>query len=156
MKIIYISQLNQDVLEDFINVVNEKEGVHLMIRSGGGLVYVGDLIIEIINQNPEMFKITALECISSTAFVIVAKAKCEKKLLPGTQGMMHQAYKDYSIKTGGKVVIAKDYKTYDRFLYNQELELMKELECTEEEITKYKKGKDVHFTYERLKQLLKC
>ena len=154
----YQVKFEEEHYQSFIDAVNsDAEHITIYIRSNGGLTTICDFMVDIINSQPERFKIVAGSYIGSSAFIFYLKCNCSKKILPKTIAMIHQTSLSIDINEYGKPNNRYD-KCMDlqQNLYVEEsMSLIESLGLTEKEKKEYIKGEDIYFTYNRLLEVVK-
>lgn len=129
----------------------------VILNSGGGLIDVADIILEILAGANVGVTLMALGSIYSAAFELFFRADCDKIIHPHTLGMFHFGFDDISMDENGK---AKGEEAAARMnllklMKPKTLELCELLGMTTGEIRKIKSGKDVYFQPNRLHEFLK-
>lgn len=151
--------VDNEMLNNLIKAFNElKEDIlHVYLNTEGGRADTSEAIIDLINNNKERFKISFYGNVFSAGMYIFFRSLCEREILPDTIGMYHYAWQEVTIAEGGK-----PWSAYDAICMKEmKISKAKTLEyiknhtsITSKEINDIKKGKDVYFSYERMKQLL--
>ena len=158
MNIVFHDQeFDKKMLEKFVDAVNSPdEIVNIFLYSEGGHVSVMEVMINIINQYPERFRLVGYSDLCSCAFEMYMRVKCQKSLVPGTIGMYHQTLSDITMNDRMKPVYAIDkanmHKKKNHFLPTT-VEFMNQCEFTDKEKKRVKKGHDVYFQYDRFKEI---
>lgn len=145
--------INNELLNKFIYFINqyETEKKTLILDSVGGKQHISRFLLNIINQNKDKFTLVLLGGYSA-AFYIFYFAKCKKLLVKNAMGMIHYPYnKDISIDDRGKPVFSEDEYTLKNNDKSQS-DFVKEF-MNASELRKFKQGKDVYFTFKRLKEI---
>lgn len=161
MAVLYISDMiGQEICEKFIyqfNKIPKDEEITVYINSEGGETGHADMFVNMLSA--EGHRITLIACgqICSAAFNIFYNTECSKKSIhEDTIGMIHLAYINVNLNEAGKLTTEEDRELLRVHKASREntLQKLKSLGLTPTELNKVKKGKDVYFTTERLKQLL--
>ncbi len=137
----------------FSNIHSEDNEIY--ICSGGGNYHSSEAIINVIKPTDT---IIAYGKICSSAFEIFFRAKCKKVILENCYGMYHQSSTSiamderwqptYKVDEFLKTQIVGSYK-------NMTNKMSEMLNFTEAEKRKLKKGQDVFFSTDRLREILK-
>jgi hypothetical protein len=136
---------------DFYNQNNQDE-ITIVIDSGGGRVACSNVILSIVNDNPAKFTLLNIGSFSS-AFCIFYYAKCKKLLSKGSIGMIHMAMvKDVIVDERGKYPYPSDECNVKNAIAMSDKRWCRKF-MTEKEFSDYKKGKDVYFTFKRMKEI---
>jgi len=154
-------EINHNMLNRLANYVNlaQKDNVKLNIYldSSGGEVSVYSAMADIINNNYENIHLVGYGQLMSAAFYLFFDVKCTKELLPFTTGMTHYSSVDVTINTTGSPVkngaddlIVKEMKISKTDLVS----FHKDIGLNSKEIKQFTQGKDVYFSYKRMKELL--
>lgn len=138
------------------NNLKDDENLIIYLDSDGGDVDYAEAIIHLINQNCERMILVAHGDISSAAFDIFFRTVCERKVLPGTNGMAHHARVGVNIVGDNK---ALDEWTQQNVCWSKKdaekrVTYYTKLGFTDKEIKLFKKRRDVCFNDERLNDLL--
>lgn len=140
-----------------INTLNEKETLLIYLNSEGGSVDQMEAIIDLINENQDRIKMTAFGEISSAAFNIFFRSKCEREILPQTIAIAHFTGvkinkitdKHYRDSLSGPFYIRWS-EGYLEFC----LKIYKKLGFSDKELVKVSKGEDLYFLTDRLLEFL--
>jgi hypothetical protein len=158
MKLLFHDQsFDKEMLEKIFDAYNSQhKNIHIYLSSDGGSAWILDLMVEIINIDPDRFTLTGYNELSSSAFEFYIKAKCSKELLPGTIGMYHQSTREIHINDKGKPAYNSDaafLKRKKNIFWPTLMEFIDKCELTKKEKNKIKKGDDVYFQYNRFKEI---
>lgn len=122
----------------------------------GGMVDVAEAIIDFINLHKDNIEITFYGENFSSGMDIFIKTECKKNILPDTRGMYHYSWQEVSISQSGKLT-----NEYDKFSIqqmklskNRTIAFLKTTKFLEKEINAVKKGKDVYFSFDRMKDII--
>lgn len=161
MKLIFQKEnFDKDFIEKLAKAINEsnpEEVIEMYLHSNGGSTAIKEAVTDIINANPEKFTLVGYEYLASSAFNLFIKAKCRKKLLPGTIGMYHLATNTLDFNDRMKPVYGIDeacIKRIKEFDHPSNLEFMKACGFTAKETRQAIKGNDVFFQYERFLEIV--
>ena len=106
---------DSELLTKVTEAVNsDSEKITIYLQSDGGYVCVCQVLLNIINNNKERFKLIGFESLSSAGFEFFVKAECEKELLPYTLGMIHQPIRTITLNNNLKPVGECDKASYER------------------------------------------
>ena len=139
--------------------MKENEILQIYLCSPGGSLDDCFVTIDMINQYKDNIVLKAFGEISSAAFIIYFQVKCKKYIMDYTIGMVHYAYMSVPSNQGGDVVPdGLDTFSYNELVkYKDEfINFYKALGFNKRELDFLKKGKDVHFSTERLRELQAC
>lgn len=155
---LYDQDFDEELLKKVTDAVNsDSEKITIYLCSEGGLVCVCHVILNIINNHKDRFKLIGFERLCSAGFEFFLKAECEKELLPYTLGMVHQHQRKITLNnnlkptyTDGEAVInrIKKYTIPDDKIFIEKLGL------TKKELRDYKKGDDVYFQHDRFLEVI--
>lgn len=146
-------QINTDLLDSFIEFINENEDQKktVILRSDGGYDLVAKALTYVINSNKENCFLIA-NCVLSAAFSIFYKAECKKAIIMSSMGMIHRSYNKIEFNSDGKPtykegeVMLKNWKENNGF--EDDYPFM-----TKQEKNFFEKGDDVYFTFNRMKEI---
>jgi hypothetical protein len=125
--------------------------------SGGGDVGSANILIDFINNSEQfIFTLVGYWCISSAAFSVFMKSKCERRLISeNTFSIIHLSDRDSSSRE------LKKSKSLDKFLLEEmekcdkkEIEWFLEIGVTPEQVEDVKAGEDVTIGYDQLNEIL--
>lgn len=158
MNFLLFGEFNEDLLNRFVQFVNTNKGIekNIYLDSNGGKVFVMEIILDIINRNPDEFKIFAVEEIGSSAFILFLHVKCKRKLGMLTRGMYHLTSREIRLNSNGKGTYHHDefqLKT-PKLAYQRDLKIATKLGLTKDEMKRFKKGEEIYFDVNRIKQFL--
>lgn len=146
-------------LEKIVTAYNDHPGdcskIEIYISSKGGKVSVCKAALHIINLEPEKFKIVGYDFLASCGFDFFIRAECEKELIMGTVGMMHQSYDTIDLNERNRPVYQSDKAAMERnkLDFAQTQDFMKKCGFTAAEIKKVNNGDDLYFQYDRFKEV---
>lgn len=147
-------ELNNESLASFYNFLNqyETEDCTISIRSGGGMTCVAKSIINAINSRKETVTLICHEAYSG-AFEIFYSSNCKKILAETCKGMYHlSAAKMWMIAN------KQPFEDEDKVIVKNweesscQSEFVKKF-MTKKELSEFKKGNDVYFTFKRMKEI---
>lgn len=156
MKYFFIDgKMDGELLQRFISFVNDNqaESWTIILNTAGGKTDVGETVLFIINENKEKCTLIAHN-IYSAGFNLFYNAKCSKYLTPSSKGMYHMATAELWMRPDGKASYYEDRCITKNMKAGNEIdkEFIKGF-MTEREQTKFNKGDDVFFTYDRLREI---
>lgn len=141
----------------FQNDLTEDEKFELWVNSNGGECIVGEMVRDIIESyDSDKFTLVGADRLYSCALDLFVTAKCKKRLIPGTTGLVHTTY------SWVKINDMKEFRlkySEDKLLING-CSMVKEMDelipkvLTEEELDKYYHNQDVYLTTEDIKKFL--
>lgn len=147
------------LLDKFIenyNKIDKDSPIKIYLSSNGGIISIGTILLDIINNNKENITLVAGGEIMSAAFDLFFFSECKKELLKDTTGMAHYGWTIMSVNENGKPT-----EDFEKFLLKEmkdnkasNIDKYKELGLTIAELNKIKIGKNCYFNYTRLKELL--
>ena len=153
---------DQDFYSELLTKVTEAvnspdEEITIYLFSDGGCNSVCNVLLNIIENDRDRFKLFGYELLSSSAFEFFVKAECKKELMPLTIGMIHQGFRTVSINDNlkpsdrfNKEIIEKT----KRYAKNDDENFIQKLGLTPKELREYKKGNDVYFQYDRFLEII--
>ena len=155
---LYDQDFDSELLTKVTEAVNsDSEIITMYICSDGGIVCVCQVLLHIINNHKDRFKLIGFENLYSSAFEFFIKAECEKELLYNTLGMIHQSSRsiylndDLNGSNENNKATMKRVKEYTK--PNDDI-FIKRLGLTPKELREYKKGNDVYFQYDRFLEVV--
>lgn len=153
------NSIDESTLNILINQINNlKDGILTIYFTcpNGGLTDTGEALIHLINTNKDRITIIFYGELFSMGMNIFLRTSCSKVVLPDTRGMYHYTWQDIAINESGKPL-----GEYEKFSLSElkkakkrSLETIDNLPLTEKESKAMKSGKDVYFSYERMKELI--
>lgn len=148
--------INEEMVSDLVNFINEAQGTNkkIYLQSQGGFIYCAEQMLDIINENAEEIEFVGHATLESSAFELFFKAKCKKRILNSTRGMLHFATADVTLNQNGKPLSQTYVKHLKEEVAKRNDEIIKKLKLTAKEISKYNKGEDVEFSYKRMLELI--
>ena len=158
MKLIFDNEyFEAPMLEKLAEACNKPdEKISIYLNSRGGRVSILKAVLHIINSDPERFILVGYHNLSSCAFDLYMKAKCQKEILEGTIGMYHLTNTDITYTDKMKPAYDIDVAVIERKTKHylpEIIQLMKDCEFTVKEQKKILQGKDLYFQFDRLKQM---
>lgn len=139
-------------LIDFVQ--NTPGDLVIGMNSNGGATGVGRFLTHVLNRNKDRITLINVNRVSSAAFEVFYAFQGKKILLYNVSGMMHRGYVDVSIDSAGKGVYHHDVDDINKVKYEAAGELeMATLIMTPAELKKFKKGDDIYFGFDRMKQI---
>lgn len=152
---IYNDMFAEDNIIPVLKWIEETEEGVLCINSGGGLNWAGELILEALHKKPGI-KLKALSVACSAAFNLFINCKNEKELSEGfIYGMTHLSTVDTDYRSSfiekGEANIA--LKESFKLIHQKEIEFSKTF-MTVKELKDFKKGRDVWFNSDRMKEII--
>lgn len=147
-------ELNNESLESFYNFLNQydTEDCTISIMSGGGSTCVAKSIINALNLKRESVTLVCHE-VYSGAFEIFYRTKCKKILAETCKGLYHLSAAKMWVSANKRPfekedrIIAKNWKES-----TCQLDFVKQF-MTKKELSEFKKGNDVYFTFKRMKEI---
>lgn len=146
-------KIDEAMLNKFIDFCNqyETEECTIIVNSGGGKSTISTVMLHIINLNKQRFTLVSAG-VYSAAFYIFYFAKCKRKIVIGSLGMIHKEYID-------DVYINSNYKA----IYPTDKCQIKNLKSiddswvytflTKKEAKQYKNSEDIYCTFERMTEI---
>jgi len=149
-------EMLSDLLKAF-NSTPKEETLHIYFCSpDGGDTDVAEAIINFINKNKDRIEITFYGANYSSGMVIFLKTQCVKYILPDTRGMYHFCYQQLDISEGGHPSSAHGKFSIQEMKNAKTITInyLKTLSLTKKEMRDISNGKDVYFSYSRMKDLI--
>lgn len=143
-----------DGFQTVLDVLDSTEPVTIILACGGGDMAYAEVVLNIINTNPDNFTLISAGSYSA-AFYIFMNARCKKKIAKGTLGMFHFPYIKMELMTNGKVYYDQDrahIKNNKDFMFSYYTSWCNSF-MNKEEIEQLHKGDDVFFTHMRMLEL---
>lgn len=153
--------LNDDIADstiqpllDFINQ-NEGSAMQIGISSGGGFSDYARFISDVLNQNKEYITLVAVGNVYSAAFRLFHEFEGTKKMTFGSRGMAHHSYQTVPLINNGMgatdeahaaICNSRNYIRPDEIAFAESFMFNEELE-------KFKQGKEVYFDFARMRQI---
>lgn len=139
------------------NSLKEDDRLYIYFSSPeGGMLDVAEALIDFVNRNQELIDILFYGENFSSGMYIFLKTECHKTILKDTRGMFHFAWQDMSISEGGKP--SADYDIFSlkemKKAKEQTINYLRTTKLSDKEINGIKKGKDIYFSHDRMKELL--
>ena len=155
---LYDQDFDEELLKKITDAVNsDSEKITIYLCSDGGLICVCNVLLHIINNHKDRFKLIGFESLSSAGFEFFIKAECEKELLPYTLGMIHQHQRKITLNSNMEptysdgealMIRAKKYTNPDDEIFIERLGL------SPKELREYKKGNDIYFQHDRFLEII--
>lgn len=149
----YIDENTPNILIDFI-VTYRGEQKQIYFSSEGGWISESNVMLDVLNNCKNEVELIGYNSLSSCAFELFFKAECKKRILYGTRGMLHFAKATLDVNQKGHITDKYNLTNLKENTSKRNDELIKKLKLTPKEISKYNKGGDVEFTYNRMLELL--
>lgn len=151
--------VNYEMFNSLVKAVNELKDVNLEIYftcPDGGSSDVNEAILDFINKNKSIIKMTFYGELFSSGMYIFLGVECSKIILPFTRGMYHFGWQEMNISETGKPSTEYDVFSMKEMKKskNISIEFLKRTKLSEKEINSIKKGKDVYFSYERMLEII--
>lgn len=155
---LYDQDFDSELLTKVTEAVNsDSEKITIYLQIDGGLVCICQVLLNIINNHKDRFKLIGFESLCSAGFEFFVKAECEKELLPYTFGMIHQAERKFHLNNNLKPIYEGDKATYERvkkYTIPEDEIFIKRLGLNPKELREYKKGNDVYFQHDRFLEVI--
>ncbi len=143
-----LKDINDESFATLSEFLHRKGKKRIVIDSWWGTNYYGILITEAINNCKDVVVVWA--DMSSMAFRIFCEIKRPRMLVDGARGMAHVAAIEWLTVKHNKMM------WHDQTAFIDSMCQMRQPDCsfmTEDELTRYEKGEDVYFTFNRLKEI---
>lgn len=140
---------------DFSNKLRQPH-VTIFISSGGGASAAAQILVSLINAEPERFRVIAVEHIQSAAFRFFFDVECDKCILKDCIGMYHMSRQEMDIGFDGQPFFQLDkflLKNYPDFM-KEDLQWCDRLGMTAAQIEEIAKGNNVYFTPDQLRNFI--
>ncbi len=146
-----------DKLVKEFNCLTKADNLHIYFTCPqGGLTDVGIAMIDFINKNSDYIGMSFYGELFSAGMSVFLAVTCSKKVLPDTRGMYHFSWQEMSINEAGKP--SGEYDIFSmkemKKAKDKTIEFLKNTKLNDKEISLIKKGKDVYFSHERMKELI--
>lgn len=144
-----------ELIADGIRSLEKEEYINIYIFSNGGSISVSMAILHLINKNRDKVHLYG-GSLNSAGFDLFFKAKCSRTLLPFVDGMYHQTKIIIEINEDGRPTyfIGEHNKKWIQSFHAETLRVANTLGFTPAEIKKLKKGDELYFMEDRLKDFL--
>jgi len=152
---IYLTgEVNDELVLEVLEA--DLEGKTVYLNSEGGNADAMFVIMDHLEKS-KIKELVACGEICSAAFIIFHTFKGKKRILPLTEGMIHQMYRTIPVSATGsfKPSYAKHHEKTNKDSTDYMNNLISGLSLTEEELNLFNDGGDVYFSYSRLVELLK-
>lgn len=126
--------------------------ITIFISSGGGSGAASEILISLINSEPERFRVIAVDHIQSAAFRFFFEVECDKCILRDCIGMYHISRQEMEMGFNSQPYFQVDkflLKNYPEYM-KRDLEWCDQLGMTAEHIEQIAKGNNVYFTPEQM------
>lgn len=147
--------LNEETIKPLIDFVNFNEGqLVIAINSTGGGQGLEAILRQMLAENSDRITLVAVAGVSSAAFKLFYQYDGKKVLTTGCIGMWHYGYRPAHIDERGKLAYTQD-KAHVRSMkqIRPNADALAESFMNETELRKFRKGDDVYFDFERMKQI---
>jgi hypothetical protein len=156
---VFTGEINEIKLEEIVGFINYSIGVkkRIFFSTEGGVAELAEVLIDIINQDADNIELIGFNIIASCGMDVFYKANCKKYIKDGCYGLYHLS--SYNIDMSERGTPAhKDTK----WVYNHSRRFSKlntdkmcyKLQLTKSETNKIKRGEDVLFSTERLRDFI--
>lgn len=152
---LFNGEFDADGIQSIINFVNANEGeLSIGIWSGGGRLEPTMFLTDFLNFHKDRITLTAVAGVFSAAFELFYFFKGKKKLHFGSKGMTHYGQMMIRYKWNNDTTDA-EYKIDKDFFSQQKKRTDKEGAkfMTVDELKRFKKGEDVYFDFNRMKEI---
>lgn len=157
---IFSDDISDETVKTFADFLNSTIGVDkkIFFSTEGGYLAFADVMIELIDTYKDEIELVAFMTIQSAGMDILFKTKCKKRIMDSCVGMIHQVYTGFKVNESGSYV--DDYEKFMAKVVKEDyrgktLEFCDKIGLTSTEKNKVKKGRDLHITTSRLRELLK-
>jgi ATP-dependent protease ClpP protease subunit len=151
-----IGRIDAENYNSLINFLNESQGEQksILINSGGGDVAYCYAILHALDKVVDEVELVAAAGIYSAAFVVFYNFKGRKGILPYCKGMIHRPTISVVLDDRGTLAYKED-ECHKKTMKESEKEIIEDFSkfFTKKELAEYKKGNDVYFTYNRMKEI---
>lgn len=144
-------------VSDALNEVEEGTKIEIYLSSGGGEVIAKNMLLDMIENSEYEITLIIVGATYSAAFSLFFKAKCKKKILPGTVGMIHTSSAPIDLNHHGNPTYHEGVAWRKQLQHEERIEtknLIDLLEMTETQKKKIMKGDDVFFLTEEMQKFL--
>jgi len=152
--------IDAEALGFFIDQLNDtepEESVCIYIDSSGGQPDCSDAIIDVIDRFSEDRNLTlaAYWEISSAAFQIFMKSRCEKVVLPGAHAIVHKTtHRNNTLMMDRGDPLHVGVACQNEMLQVEKLSWFSSIELTESEMSVIKNNGDVYLNAKRLREIV--
>jgi len=123
------------------------------MSSEGGLISVEEMIVHIVNDNPDKFRFVFMDCIFSCAFNILLRIQCDKQVLDHSLAMAHLPRISSEVSLNGTVL--GGYSNYmSKSTVKYYTDLYSSVGLTDQEIIDIKGEADVYIRGRRLNKIV--
>jgi ATP-dependent protease ClpP protease subunit len=151
-----IGRIDAESYNSLINFLNESQGEQksILINSGGGEIAYCYATLHAIEKVSHEIELVGCNGVYSAAFEIFYKFSGKKVLLPYCKGMTHRPMLGVSLTDSLQTAFRED-DCQKRTLKDNQQNLIDECSkfLTPKEMKDYKRGVDVYFTYNRMKEI---
>jgi hypothetical protein len=156
---VFTGEINEIKLEEIVGFLNYAIGMkkRIFFSTEGGSTDIAEVLIDIINQDAENIELVAFNTIASCGMDIFYKTNCKKYVKDGCYGLYHLSSYNMDMSERG-FPTHKDTKwvyNHSRKFSNVNTDRMcYKLQLTKSETAKIKRGEDVLFSTERLRDFI--
>jgi ATP-dependent protease ClpP protease subunit len=150
------SETVQELMDVMNTVILNNSFLKIYINSEGGCISSEYILRDLIESYGHKTELIASGFIGSAAFsLFFMTKKVKKKILPTTEGMCHQVYRDGHILENNKVRQTAHVTASNEVLRKSRTEeLLQLIELNEAQLNKFDEGEDIYFTYPDLVKIL--
>lgn len=148
-------RMDYEMVNSFLNFYNslssETNEVTIYLNSEGGIYDVMQILLDIINHSKVKITLVAVGYIMSCAFLLFYLAKCDKILMSNCYGCVHTISSSFELrdkKFEGDIVRLNEINDV-----NKKIEHNFKSFLTNEELKKFKDGKDIYLSNKRMKEI---
>lgn len=155
MKYFHIdSKIDKELLNKFFDFcnLNGEEDWSIVLYTVGGWTVMAKNILHVINKRHERVTLICNEAYSA-GFDILYNAKCKKVLCENAKGMVHMSAAEMYMQSNGRPSYSEDECIVKNWKQSKKDYLFVRKFLTKNEIKKFKKGKDIYFTFKRMKEI---
>ena len=144
-----------DRLIEFYNLYSERDNI-IYLKSGGGETRVANAMLDLINTHRKSTILKGYSHLYSSAFELFFSVSCRRELINGCMGMYHL----YGVEIRYNSLGNPDYIEGDTALldikasHTSTLAFGETMKFTKKEYAKLKKGGDVYFQADRMREFL--
>lgn len=149
-------RFDEEMLQSVISAVNtESANITVYLSSPGGSQSVMEAMLDIVD-NDARIEVVGYDSLQSSAFEFFVKAKCRKRLLPKTLGMIHQVCFTVDLDERKKPYYEIDKAALDMLELQKKdsQEFLRLLGLTHREEVNYNLNKNVYFHYDRFLEVV--
>jgi len=159
-RLVWKEAINHDFVNavaDLLNDSGSNDKIYIYLSSTGGAVAAERILLDMIENSESEIHLIIVAEIYSSAFSLFFLAKCNKKILPGTVGMIHTSSAPIDINHHGNPTYHEGVAWRKQLQREEKLETQKLidlLELTETQKKKIMKGDDVFFLADEMQKFL--